>query len=244
MQRQMEEKWPHTGAVLVGGGSSRMGRPKQDIVLSDGQTMLGRVVGTLAGVCEHVVLVGVNAAESTNLAGLDRPVRSVGDLRPGLGPLGGIEALLASGLDAEYLVCPCDVPMINARLLLKLIEPAQSCKLPSPSGRGVGGEGRSSMDRSPKVPELRLRSGDTHTAPLATIVHVEGRDEPECLPARISVEALAVVRELLDSGERAVWKLMERLEARVVNVPADLGGGLANINTPEDLAGLGAIEGT
>jgi molybdopterin-guanine dinucleotide biosynthesis protein A len=179
-----------------------MGRPKQDIVLAGGQTMLGRVVQALEGVCQRIVLVGGRAPEFMNVAGHAGGIEHVADLRPGLGPLGGIEALLASGLDAEYLACPCDVPLVDGRLLRKLVEP------------------------------------DGEHERLATIVRLEGHDEAGCLPARISAEALVAVRELLDCGERAVWRLMKRLEARIVTVGADLGGGLANVNTPEDLAGL------
>ena len=31
--------WPHTGAVLAGGRSTRMGRPKEDVILPDGRGM-------------------------------------------------------------------------------------------------------------------------------------------------------------------------------------------------------------
>ena len=44
----------------------------------------------------------------------------VDDLRPGQGPLGGIEALLARGLDTHYLICPCDLPRVTPGLLREL----------------------------------------------------------------------------------------------------------------------------
>ncbi len=113
-----------TGAILIGGKGSRMraggdgGTPKHRVVLGDGRMMLEHVVGNMREVCERIVLVGGD--ESDRVAGVDFVIA---DVRAGLGPLGGIEGLLASDLDAggEYLVCPCDMPGLSAdamRLLL------------------------------------------------------------------------------------------------------------------------------
>ena len=104
------DPWPHTGAVLVGGKSRRMGRPKDALRLADGRTMLETVAATLAEICRCVVVVG----------DADTQLVQIADQRPGQGPLGGIEALLASGIDTEYLVCPCDVPLVTSRLLRRL----------------------------------------------------------------------------------------------------------------------------
>ncbi len=106
----MPEKWPHTGAVLAGGAGRRMGRRKDSLPLPGGPTMLAVVHAVLGEVCETVVVVG--DAET------DLP--RIGDLRPGQGPLGGIEALLASGDDTQYLVCTCDLPLVTPRLLRRL----------------------------------------------------------------------------------------------------------------------------
>ncbi len=37
--------------------------------------------------------------------------------------MGGIEALLATGDDTEYLVCPCDLPLVTPSLLRRLTRP-------------------------------------------------------------------------------------------------------------------------
>lgn len=52
--------------------------------------------------------------------------QQIPDLRRGYGPLGGIEALLASGLDSDYLVCPVDMPLLTPAMLLRLTESAAS----------------------------------------------------------------------------------------------------------------------
>ncbi len=109
----MPEKWPHTGAVLAGGAGRRMGRRKDTLALPDGRTMLAAVHSVLGEVCQRVVVVG---DAETDLPRID-------DLRPGQGPLAGIEALLAMGDDTEYLICPCDLPLITPSMLRRLTEP-------------------------------------------------------------------------------------------------------------------------
>ena len=109
-----------TGAVLVGGKSVRMGSPKHLQPLPDGRTMLERVRAALAPICTRIVIVD---AHSPNIATNEQDV--IRDLRPNTGPLGAIEALLASRLDSLYLICPCDVPLINSDLLRLLLHEPQ-----------------------------------------------------------------------------------------------------------------------
>jgi len=175
--------------------SSRMGRPKHEIVLPDGRTMIHAVIDVLSTVCARVVVVG-----SPVLQQLVPGIVIIEDMRAHSGPLGGIEALLSSGIDSQYLICACDVPRISPELLRSLIE-------------------------SP-------------TVAAAAVPRVAGSDHPEPLPARLSVQALPVVRRLLDQGEHAVWKLMRELSAIEISIPADWSNQLMNINTPEDLEEL------
>jgi molybdopterin-guanine dinucleotide biosynthesis protein A len=88
-----------------------MGRPKHELRLPDGRTMLETVAAVLAGVCARVVVAG----------DVETGLQCVTDLRADQGPLGGVEALLASGIDSEYLVCPCDVPLVTGALLRRLV---------------------------------------------------------------------------------------------------------------------------
>ncbi len=148
--------------------------------------MIGAVHRALAAVCARVVLVG----RSSHLPALAQ----VEDLRPDRGPLGGIEALLASGLDRSYLVVPCDLPLLAPPLLRRLLD---------------GGD-----------------DGDA----------VAFRDHP--LPALLPAAAHAEVRRLLDEGGGAVHRLLDRLDARRPELPAELAPQLRNVNTPEELATL------
>lgn len=113
------DRWEHTGAILCGGKSRRMGRPKAGIVLADGRTMIERVFDALGAVCREVVLVGAGDDVPPRLSRLVRIADRIADI----GPLGGLEALLASGLDSEYLVAPCDLVEARPELFQLLLQP-------------------------------------------------------------------------------------------------------------------------
>lgn len=104
-----------TGAVLAGGLSSRMGRPKHDLQLPDGRTMLEATIAVVGQVCHEVVVVAPEVV-------IDN-VRHVHDPEAGCGPLAGVIALLESDLSEQYLVVPCDMPGLTSKLLLDLCCP-------------------------------------------------------------------------------------------------------------------------
>lgn len=113
-----------TGAILAGGESRRMGAPKEGVLLSDGRAMVEHVIEALAAVCSCVVMVGECRGYRRGVA---RGLIYLPDLRPGMGPVAGFEALLHSGLDRAYLVLACDQPFVTPALLRRLLEgdPAQ-----------------------------------------------------------------------------------------------------------------------
>ena len=180
-------KWPHTGAILAGGKSSRIGSPKHALKLPNGLTMMETVATAMRQVCQRIVVV-------SNFPALD-DVKHIADLRDEQGPLAGIEALLASGMDMHYLVCPCDLPFVNGELLRALTK---------------------------------------QTSSTATVLAVEGAEATAPLPARISVDALEKVRELLDADSRAVYRLMNVIDIEEVAGPKEWSKLLFNVNTQED----------
>jgi molybdopterin-guanine dinucleotide biosynthesis protein A len=109
-------RWPHTGAILAGGSSRRMGVLKEGVRLPDGRPMIAHVIEALQTVCQRVVVVGACQGFAVPEA-----VEHLLDLHPGDGPLAGIEALLASGGDDRYLVAACDQPLLTPALLHRLI---------------------------------------------------------------------------------------------------------------------------
>ena len=101
-------------AVLMGGGSRRMGSPKQHVEI-DGVPMGQRVITIARDSGFHVVISGPNEA----MPGMPH----IADLATHAehGPLAGIEAVLASGLAARWLILPCDMPRLTAASLTQLL---------------------------------------------------------------------------------------------------------------------------
>jgi molybdenum cofactor guanylyltransferase len=98
---------PVGGAVLVGGTSRRMGRPKA-LVEVGGSLMVVRVAEALsAGGCAPVKLIGGLTVRD------DVGYPLVEDRWPGEGPLGGvITAIIDAGRD--IVVAACDLPDLDA----------------------------------------------------------------------------------------------------------------------------------
>jgi molybdopterin-guanine dinucleotide biosynthesis protein A len=111
---------PHyTGAILAGGQSSRMGQPKEGVVLSDGRRMIEHLILPLSQVCHQIVIVGT-------CRGFSIPPQSgllhLHDTTPGMGPLAAINTLLQSGIDPNgYLVTACDQPFLTPELFRLLV---------------------------------------------------------------------------------------------------------------------------
>jgi len=104
--------WQHTVAILVGGQSIRMGAPKHSVELPNGNTMLEEMIQFAAATATSTVFVG------GEIEGID----TINDLRFQQGPVAGIEALLASGIDESYLLVGCDMPNLNSEHVLALLQ--------------------------------------------------------------------------------------------------------------------------
>ncbi len=116
-----------SAAVLVGGRSRRMGTPKALLRLADGDdTLIERTVATLEKISDDVVLVGtppwlLPAAVSTCRTAADR----------GLSAADGIVTALEVAAHRICVVVACDMPFLDAGLLVEMARVAQK------KGRGV-----------------------------------------------------------------------------------------------------------
>jgi molybdopterin-guanine dinucleotide biosynthesis protein A len=108
------------GIVLVGGRSSRMGRPKAWLEWH-GSTLLRRVVGVVArGAGGPVVVV---RAPGQELPSLPRGSEVVEDAREGRGPLQGLAAGLAAlqGRAEGAYVSSVDVPLLHPAFVARVL---------------------------------------------------------------------------------------------------------------------------
>lgn len=111
------------GFVLVGGLSRRMGCNK---------ALLGVNLGTLV---EDVAFKVRDVAGSVALVGRPEEYRTLGidclaDLRPGLGPLAGIETALNSRRGEINLILACDMPGVNVSSLSAMLREAEKTRTP------------------------------------------------------------------------------------------------------------------
>jgi molybdopterin-guanine dinucleotide biosynthesis protein A len=110
------------GAVLAGGFSRRMGRDKALLPL-DGRPLLITALEALRAAGCQPLRVGVRELPSPYDDLIDaQRAEAVADLRPGQGPLAGLEALLAECPAEWLLVVACDMPRLDPALLRTLVE--------------------------------------------------------------------------------------------------------------------------
>jgi molybdopterin-guanine dinucleotide biosynthesis protein A len=105
--------------VLAGGASRRMGTDKR-LVDIDGSPMLQRVIDGLVD-AEEILVVIDPARPLPQDSSADRRVRQIADLRPGEGPLAGLEAGLTAARAATVLVVAADMPWLEPAILRLLV---------------------------------------------------------------------------------------------------------------------------
>ena len=111
-QQKTPQPWDFCGAILSGGESRRMGVPKAGLLLPDGRSMIERTRDMLKSFCRNVVIVGAPYGLNGH--------QVIEDSEKNLGPLGGLEALLGSGVASQYIVVPCDLPLAPAAFISRL----------------------------------------------------------------------------------------------------------------------------
>lgn len=173
---------PVFGAILAGGRAERMGGADKALLeRRPGGTFIGHIVEQLrAGGLEHAVIVGGPCDEYRRLADAVVP-----DLRPGMGPLGGIEAALdyvsRAGTADAVLFVPCDLPDISAGEIRRLL---------------------GAFRRDPKGVKMALVRADTdRPQPLCCVVH---KDMLRQVREALDAGRLAVGRLWRDCGADVV----------------------------------------
>ncbi|MEW6127750.1 MAG: molybdenum cofactor guanylyltransferase [Acidobacteriota bacterium] len=213
-----------SGFITAGGRSSRMGRDKAWLEL-DGRPMISRVIDALKPVTANLNIIA-NAEEYRRL-GL--PVFA--DVNTDVGPLEAIRAALANSPTEWVMLVGCDMPFVTWELFKFLIRIAieeDACQNDESTF--------ASSDPRLLTPDARLNSADLK--PMAVVpLDAKGRLEPLC--ALYARAALPAVTQLIESGERKVSELFERINTRRVRFAEleDLANAelfFENVNTPED----------
>jgi molybdopterin-guanine dinucleotide biosynthesis protein A len=137
------------GFILIGGQSRRMGTDKSQLTLA-GQTFVDRIADELAAATSSVTIVGGNKDSGTETPKPHTPnelktqnpkLKTVFDVYPNWGALGGVHAALAVCRAEWALVVACDFPFVTRELFLHLLSlgadfaavaPIQSDGIPQP----------------------------------------------------------------------------------------------------------------
>src|SRR3989442_9925793 len=100
-------------AILAGGRATRFdGRDKSALVV-DGRTILDRQLDELSSLSDDVMIVG-NNREGARAFQASVALRTVPDIVPGCGPLGGLHAALTAARGDAVFVVACDMPYVTA----------------------------------------------------------------------------------------------------------------------------------
>jgi molybdenum cofactor guanylyltransferase len=143
---------PISVGVLAGGMSLRMGQDKALLPVG-GQPVIQRVLERVASLSDDVILVtqtpdlyrrffGSAQESSDGSSGSPRllqdggVLRTVGDIYPGKGALGGIHSAIASARHSHCLIVACDMPFLNTDLLRYLISLVQGFDVVVPYVKG------------------------------------------------------------------------------------------------------------
>lgn len=105
----------NVGVILAGGRSSRMGENKAAMLFA-GKPLLGRVLARVSVAVDETMVIGPESLHS-----LVPSVRVVGDLTPGIGPLGGLYAALTSTLAPRIFLVACDMPFVQPSLVRAML---------------------------------------------------------------------------------------------------------------------------
>ena len=107
---------PVFGCVLIGGKSSRLGKPKHLLEHAAGQTWLEHTVELLQQIAEQVIIVGAGEVPHS-LADHMR----LADAPDAVGPLAGILAAMRWAPAVSWLVAACDLPELSVAALRWLL---------------------------------------------------------------------------------------------------------------------------
>ena len=87
----------------------------------EGKTFIERLVDSLSGVTDEIVIVARDTAQCTRFRDLPG-VTCISDIRQGLGPVGGLHAGSLAAKGDLIFVSACDMPCINAAVVSYLFE--------------------------------------------------------------------------------------------------------------------------
>ncbi len=126
-----------SAAILAGGQATRFGGRDKSALLIDGRTLLDRQLDALTPLTDDVMIVGGGARGDGARAFQASGPRTVDDIVPGCGPLGGLHAALTAARGDALLLVACDMPYLSPAFAAYLLSLAGGADIVVPrSERG------------------------------------------------------------------------------------------------------------
>ena len=109
-------------AIILAGGEARRADGKEKYFFTyRGRTFIERLTGSLRQVVDEIVIVARDPAQCRRFDRL-RGVRCIADIRPGLGPIGGLHAGSLEARGELVFVSACDMPCIDPAVVRHLFD--------------------------------------------------------------------------------------------------------------------------
>jgi molybdenum cofactor guanylyltransferase len=110
-----------SAVILVGGEARRANGQEKYFFRYEGRTFIERLIATLEQVADEIILVAKDPEQCKRFHHLSG-VRCITDIRPGIGPIGGLHAGALAARGDSLFVSACDMPCIDAGVVRYLFE--------------------------------------------------------------------------------------------------------------------------
>jgi molybdopterin-guanine dinucleotide biosynthesis protein A len=194
-----------TAFVLAGGKSTRMGEDKAFLDF-DGRTLLDHALEKAREVSASVCIVG-DASKFGNYG------ETVEDRYPNRGPLGGIEAALASTATEINLILGVDLPLIEVAFLKHLLGRARTARatVTVPRAGGCLQSLCAVYDRAfAEVARTSLQSGQNKIDSLFTTVQTYILGEKDLTREGFSSQMFCNLNTPQDVEQAKAWRRLSR----------------------------------
>jgi molybdopterin-guanine dinucleotide biosynthesis protein A len=110
-----------SAVILVGGEARRANGQEKYFFQYQGKTFIERLTDSLKEVTDEIILVAKNKEQCRRFDAI-KGVRCITDIRPGLGPIGGLHAGVCEAKGELIFVSACDMPCIENAVVSYLFE--------------------------------------------------------------------------------------------------------------------------
>jgi molybdopterin-guanine dinucleotide biosynthesis protein A len=109
-------------AIILVGGEARRAKGKEKYFFQyQGKTFIERLTDSLREITDEIILVARNTEQCRRFDAI-RDVRCITDIRPGLGPIGGLHAGVCEAQGELIFVSACDMPCVRNDVVSYLFE--------------------------------------------------------------------------------------------------------------------------